>query len=66
MFYRTLNGARIGDSFTSLIHTAELNGVKAFEYLVAVLQHATASRMHPERWMPWTYQQTLAQMQAAA
>jgi transposase len=66
MFYRTLNGARVGDIFTSLIHTAELNGVQPFEYLVAVLQHAKASRLHPERWMPWTYQQTLAQMPAPA
>ena len=66
MFYRTLNGARVGDIFTSLIHSAELNGVQAFEYLVAVLQHAKASGLHPEHWMPWTYQQTLARIQAPA
>jgi len=28
LFYKTLNGARVGDVFMSLIHTAELNGVK--------------------------------------
>jgi hypothetical protein len=66
MFYRTLNGARVGDIFTSLIHSAELNGVQAFEYLVAVLQHAKASGLHPQHWMPWTYQQTLARIQAPA
>jgi hypothetical protein len=66
MFYRTLNGARVGDIFTSLIYTAELNGVNAFEYLTTVLQNATAIRSHPQAWMPWTYQQTLAQRGSAA
>jgi hypothetical protein len=39
MFYQTLNGARVDDVFMSLIHTAELNAVAPFEYLVALQRH---------------------------
>jgi hypothetical protein len=36
LFYRTLNGARVGDIFMSLIPTCELNHIAPFEYLVAL------------------------------
>jgi hypothetical protein len=32
LFYKTLNGAGIGDLFMSLIHTCELNGANPFDY----------------------------------
>ena len=47
MFYKTLNGSRVGDAFTSLIYTAELNDVLPFEYLVALLQHPDQVRANP-------------------
>lgn len=59
-FYRTLNGARVGDIFMSLIHTAELNHIAPFEYLVALQRNAAAVAAHPADWMPWNYQATLA------
>jgi hypothetical protein len=62
LFYKTAHGAQVGDVFMSLIHTAELNGVNVFEYLVAVLRHAEQSAACPADWMPWTYQATLARM----
>jgi transposase len=40
LFYRTLNGAKVGDLFMTLIHTAELHRVEAFDYLLALLRHA--------------------------
>jgi hypothetical protein len=55
LFYRTLAGAHVGDVFMSLIHTAELNEVSAYEYLVAVLRNAAASAANPQGWMPWNY-----------
>jgi hypothetical protein len=55
LFYRTLAGAHVGDVFMSLIHTAELNEVSAYEYLVAVLRNAAASASNPQGWMPWNY-----------
>ena len=60
-FYRTLNGARVGDVFMSLIHTAELNHIAPFDYLVALQRNAPAVAANPADWMPWTYQATLAQ-----
>jgi hypothetical protein len=61
LFYKTLNGARIGDIFMSLIYTAELNGVAPFDYLVALQRHTEAVAERPGDWMPWNYQSTLAQ-----
>lgn len=62
LFYKTLNGARVGDAFMSLIHTAELNGVEAFPYLVALQRHHHQLADNPAAWMPWTYRQTLADL----
>jgi transposase len=61
LFYRTLNGAHVGDIFMSLIHTAELNHIAPFEYLVALQRNAAAVAANPAEWMPWNYQATLAQ-----
>jgi transposase len=55
LFYRTLAGAHVGDVFMSLIHSAELNKVSAYEYLVAVLRNGAASASNPQAWMPWNY-----------
>lgn len=66
LFYKTLNGARVGDLFMSLIHTAELAGADPFDYLVALLRHEAAVLLEPALWMPWNYKETLARMAAAA
>ena len=34
LFYRTLNGAEVGDLFMSLIHTCQLCGANSFDYLI--------------------------------
>ncbi len=60
-FYKTANGARVGDLFMSLIHTCELNGIDPFAYLAALHQHADALSAHPDAWMPWTYRDALQQ-----
>ena len=65
LFYKTLNGAHVGDLFMSLIHTCELSGVNPFDYLTALQRHAAALKRHPASWMPWTYRQTLEQHDAA-
>ncbi len=64
LFYRTLNGAKVGDLFMSLIHTAELHRVGPFDYLVALLRHAPALALDPAAWMPWNYTATLARLAA--
>jgi hypothetical protein len=64
LFYKTLNGARVGDIFMSLIHTAELGSANPFEYLVALQRHHEAVARAPADWMPWNYRDTLARRAA--
>ncbi|MFH0966039.1 MAG: IS66 family transposase [Planctomycetota bacterium] len=63
-FYRTENGAHVGDLFMSLIHTCELNGANPFEYLTELQEHAAELRAQPIAWMPWNYKQALEAAQA--
>ncbi len=49
LFYRTRNGARVGDLFMSLIYTCELNEVNPFDYLTQLQRHAEAVAAAPER-----------------
>jgi transposase len=59
LFYKTENGARVGDLFMSLIHTCELCGANPFDYLTQLQQHAAELARNPSRWMPWNYRETL-------
>jgi transposase len=63
-FYKTQHGAHVGDLFMSLIHTCELNGINPLEYLTELNKHADELSTHPADWIPWTYQDTLAQQVA--
>jgi transposase len=60
LFYRTLNGAQVGDLFMSLIHTCELCGANPFDYLTELQRHAKALAANPSEWMPWNYREALA------
>ena len=60
MSYKTQAGAWIGDVLMSLIETSRFAGQNGFEYLVALQDYAAHVRAHPENWLPWNYQQTLA------
>lgn len=64
MFYKTLNGASVGDLFMSLIHTCELNGVNPFDYLTQLQRHQTDLAQAPAEWMPWSYRDTLNRIQS--
>ena len=64
-FYKTQNGARVGDLFMSLIHTCELNNVNPFDYLTDLQKHANELSSHPDRWMPWNYRDTLQRTDAS-
>ena len=61
-FYKTANGARIGDMFMSLIHSCELNGMNPFDYLTALQTHASSVSLDPASWLPWNYQQSLREL----
>lgn len=60
LFYRTLNGAQVGDIFMSLIHTCQLCGANSFDYLTELQRHARELAERPAEWMPWNYRETLA------
>ena len=60
MFYKTLNGAEVGDIYMSLIHTCRLCDVNPFDYLNALQHHAQDVVRRAARWLPWNYRQQLA------
>ena len=62
LFYKTLNGAHVGDIFMSLIHTTEMNGSSPFDYLVELQRHHEEVAMEPSQWMPWNYKDTLTRI----
>ena len=62
LFYQTQNGAKVGDVFMSLIHTAELARENPFEYLTALQQNADAVMASPAAWMPWSFRESLASL----
>ena len=64
LFYKTENGAGVGDLFMSLIHTSELNGANPFDYLTELQKHATELEKNPAAWMPWNYGQALGRASA--
>jgi len=66
LFYKTPNGAHVGDLFMSLIHTCELEGVNPFDYLVALQRHRDALVANPAAWMPWNYRETVTPLRAVA
>jgi transposase len=59
LFYRTLNGAQVGDLFMSLIHTCQLCGANSFDYLTQLQRHAQELAANPAEWMPWSYREAL-------
>jgi transposase len=59
LFYKTQNGARVGDLFMSLIYTCQLNEVNPFDYLTQLQRHTEQLVANPELWMPWNYQAAL-------
>jgi hypothetical protein len=60
LFYKTQNGANVGDLYMSLIHTCELCGANPFEYLTELQRHADQVAAAPAQWLPWNYRANLA------
>jgi transposase len=59
LFYKTQNGARVGDLFMSLIYTCQLNQANPFDYLTQLQRHADQLAASPQLWMPWNYREAL-------
>lgn len=56
LYYKTMNGAKVGDFFMSIIQTCRLNGKDPFHYLTTVRRFVQKCRANPSAWMPWNYQ----------
>jgi len=50
----------------SLIHTCELNGVNAFDYLTELLRHPEELKQNPSEWMLWNYRDSLVRLVTSA
>jgi transposase len=60
LFYKTQNGARVGDLFMSLIYTCQLNQANPFDYLTQLQRHSDQVAASPHLWMPWNYRAGLS------
>jgi hypothetical protein len=65
MFFKTAQGAHVGDLFMSLIHTCELAGENPFDYLTELQKHAAQVSQSPKDWMPWNYRETMADIRGS-
>ena len=58
LFYKTQNGADVGDMFMSLIQTCNMAHENPFDYLVALQKNASVVAGNPEKWLPWNFRQS--------
>jgi transposase len=65
LFYKTRNGAAVGDLYMSLIYTCELCGANPFEYLTELQRYADQVAAAPAHWLPWNYREMLSVAGAA-
>ena len=61
LFYRSKNGADVGDLYMALIATAKLANTNAFDYLNELQRHAAEVAATPSAWMPWNYRDALSE-----
>jgi transposase len=66
LFYKSENGARVGDLYMSLIHTCELNQANPSDYLTQLMRYPDDVAGNPADWMPWNYRATLDAILPAA
>jgi transposase len=62
LFYKTQNGADVGDIFMSIIQTCKFSNVNAFEYLTILQKHSARVKEKPHQWLPWNYKQIAAEI----
>jgi transposase len=58
-FYKTKNGAHVGDVFMSIIETCRRAKANPFEYLTQIQENAISVLNNPARWLPWNYKEFL-------
>ena len=66
MFYKNQVGAWIGDIFMSIIHTCSLARINPIDYMIKLQEYKSGMKLDPEKWLPWNYQGTVAQIESQA
>jgi transposase len=61
-FYKTMNGAYVGDMYMSLIHSCTLNKTNPYNYLNFLEKYATDVAENPGLWMPWNWENRLPEL----
>jgi len=56
LFYKTANGASVGDLFMSIIHTCFYAKVNPFDYITQLQRNLSKALKEPAKWLPWNYQ----------
>lgn len=59
MFYKTENGAAVGDCLMSLSQTCVANGESPYEYFITLQKNSKHAAKNPQLWLPWNYKNTL-------
>ena len=55
LFYKTANGASVGDLFMSIVHTCFYAGANPFEYITQLQKNLSRVIKDPAKWLPWNY-----------
>lgn len=55
LFYKTTNGASVGDLLMSIIHTCFYAGANPFEYITQLQKNLSTVIKDPANWLPWNY-----------
>lgn len=66
LFYKTTDGAEVGDIYMSVIYTCVACGTNALEYLQALQLNAERVKACVAQWLPWNYREQLAPQACAA
>jgi transposase len=64
LFYKTAEGAKVGDIYMTLIVTCQLNKANPHHYLTELQYNHAAVEANPEDWLPWNYKATLDRLSA--
>jgi hypothetical protein len=59
LFYKTMQGAAVGDLYMTLIHTCYLCGADPFHYLTELQRNGDRVTAAPGDWLPWNYRKQL-------
>lgn len=60
LFYKNQLGARVADILTSILMTAQANGLNPIEYLTHLMVYQKSWMANPSEWLPWNYKTTIA------